>query len=665
MEKRSSIRRELIKNFTIGIGGAFIIIFIATFFVVRSDVKNLKENSINRLVLDASKSVAKEIDRMFATAYTIAADKDVYTTETTFEQKKDILIAYAEARGINSIGYITKEGYLTSTDGFENDISDRDYFKNMMKGGNYISNPSFNTATNKQIIFIGVPLYEDGNIVGAMTCTFDSEYMSEFIENLTYMDTGEAYMLSNKGTVIASMNMDDVTNKYNIIEAAEEDASLKDAAEVHKQIIAGESGMVELDGNYLFYDKVPIDENWTIVFKLPVTVFNSEIMSIVYMFTAFAVFAVIIVIAISIMIGTKLGRRLKKMRDHLGTIASGDFRIQIEENELKSKDEIGQIYESLKSTIEAIGDTINSMKNITENLSDEIETLDHTSQNLESGTQTVSNSVNEIQVGNTEQANEIENINLEMEKFNQNVEKVNDNITSVVQITSSATDKLHLGNQDMLKLQKSFKEFIKNFEQFRSIIENMNGSMASISIITSTISEIAEQTNLLSLNASIEAARAGEVGRGFAVVAQEIAKLAEQCSDSVNEISNVVGNIQNSGQQLSNSTNIMNDQIKEQDEIIIETMNSFEQLSADMKEMFPQIENISVVSNENLSACKVIGDSIQSANAISEELVATTTEVNNTSMQFADSSKEVSGAAKAILDLSHQLSVLSSNFKIK
>ena len=103
-----------------------------------------------------------------------------------------------------------------------------------------------------------------------------------------------------------------------------------------------------------------------------------------------------------------------------------------------------------------------------------------------------------------------------------------------------------------MEVQNDYVE--KNVNLSYEKIKTLETHSSKISDIVGTINSISEETELLSLNASIEAARAGEHGKGFAVVAESIGKLAaestiatanvetiieELCSDIGDTVSNI------------------------------------------------------------------------------------------------------------------------------
>ncbi|WP_330999395.1 PAS domain S-box protein [Sphingomonas sp. IC-56] len=92
----------------------------------------------------------------------------------------------------------------------------------------------------------------------------------------------------------------------------------------------------------------------------------------------------------------------------------------------------------------------------------------------------------------------------------------------IVKIASDVTAQVELEEE----LQSRLAESEQLQQELEGRREALQGTMAELETIVTTIGSIAAQTNLLALNATIEAARAGEAGRGFAVVASEVKKLA-------------------------------------------------------------------------------------------------------------------------------------------
>jgi hypothetical protein len=91
---------------------------------------------------------------------------------------------------------------------------------------------------------------------------------------------------------------------------------------------------------------------------------------------------------------------------------------------------------------------------------------------------------------------------------------------------AASTEELSSSAQDLANLMESLYTSQKEMSKQVNKTEN----------ILSFINSIARSSMILGLNAGIEAARAGEHSRGFGVVAQEIRKLAENSTKSVDEI---------------------------------------------------------------------------------------------------------------------------------
>jgi uncharacterized phage infection (PIP) family protein YhgE len=77
--------------------------------------------------------------------------------------------------------------------------------------------------------------------------------------------------------------------------------------------------------------------------------------------------------------------------------------------------------------------------------------------------------------------------------------------------------------------------------------------------ILDSITRIAKRSKIIGLNSAIEASRVGEQGRGFAVVAEEIKTLADDSSQSIQNIEKILSGIQRRSDKFSETTSTVHD----------------------------------------------------------------------------------------------------------
>ena len=149
------------------------------------------------------------------------------------------------------------------------------------------------------------------------------------------------------------------------------------------------------------------------------------------------------------------------------------------------------------------------------------------------------------------------------------------------------------------EISASTEELAASSEGFINYIENLSKAQNSMleqvehtTKILEMINGIAKNTRILGFNAGIEAARSGEYGKGFSVVAKEITKLADESSNSVYEIRELI--------------NILREKVDDVATIIEDTYELSKDQSNTTEEISKAIQQLASVAEDLEEMSKVI-----------------------------------------------------------
>lgn len=168
---------------------------------------------------------------------------------------------------------------------------------------------------------------------------------------------------------------------------------------------------------------------------------------------------------------------------------------------------------------------------------------------------------------------------------------------------------------------------------------------------------------MLALNATIEAARAGEAGRGFAVVADNISNLSEQSNESAAAIRDIAAEILRNSSASVELADKIKHTIEDEQNVIKETQERFDQLNEAINESVAEIGVISEKTTDLNSIKEVLISHITDLSAISEENAANNEEVNASVENIAQSMNDIVERMANMNKLSHNLEDSVSHFK--
>lgn len=356
--------------------------------------------------------------------------------------------------------------------------------------------------------------------------------------------------------------------------------------------------------------------------------------------------AIFAVIAIAMVLSTKIGRKIAKrisvplgnLGERLKTFAAGDLAspfplIETGDEVEHMGNDAKEMADNLDIIIYDIGEVLGEMANgnytvrskVAERYTGDFQKLYESMRGLrDQMTETllsIGDASNQVFAGSDELATASQCL---AEGATDQAHSVSELHASISEITEAMEKSAQSADHAYTKAKQYADEADNSRQEMNTLItamERINDASTKIGDIISEIESIADQTNLLSLNASIEAARAGEAGRGFAVVAAQIRELADQSAKAAVDTRDL---IEASIHEVSIGNNVAD-----------HTSSAIESVVNGIKEMADFSKNLKVMMEKQAEAMRQAEIGVNQISGVVQSNAATAQEASATSEELS------------------------------
>ena len=537
----------------------------------------------------------------------------------------------------------------------ENNATDSTWYKEGLTRVNMAVGTAYKNADGENVISASGILNDGSDDVRVISADMSLDRIAVIVNSFIEMDGAEALLVDkNSGMILA--NRDSALISKTLGESGQSALYRK----IAKKISQKNYDLTTLDGNMTVFDEVN-GTDWILVSYIPKSVVLSELSNLRNIMLIISLICILILCVLIERMTHVVISPVKKMTKVITAMAGGDFTVSMK---VKGKDEIAVMGRSVEQFIETMKQMIKKIEEVSGKLKEQADASKNVSGEMNEAAGIQSQSMGEMN-------STVDQLSISVNEIAQNATQ----LAGVVADTKSDSDTVEnrmketvevseKGREDMERVGEALGNIEVSIHNLETAVNKVGTASGEIVQIINLIGEIADETNLLSLNASIEAARAGEAGKGFAVVASEIGKLAQNSTESVANITNLIAEInrlvEDAVRQAGNSAG----DISESAQLIQTAVDTFDTIFKNIQDTSHLIDNVVAEINKVDEVASNVAAISEEQAASSDEILATSESMLNQAENISKNSQQVEEESDKLANSADHLADQIKQFKI-
>lgn len=438
----------------------------------------------------------------------------------------------------------------------------------------------------------------------------------------------------------------------------------EDYQKIIADVMAGNSGSQKMkndgDSYFVSYASIPLkgeSDSWSVITLHK----ESSAMAVVYRIIVMAVLiAGLIIIAAAFVIALlarKLTNPVVSITELIKNASDGDFTVRAPED---SQNEIGTLSKSLNKMTSKISVILSRLTSMT----GEVVQSSGNLKDIKADADSISRAVREISDGTETQNEEINQVFTKAEALDENFGQLQEKNSLLLQ---DAENTMRSGENGMLgvsELKAQNESASEGMAVAFEKIQLLEAHSQKISGILNTINEISSQTGLLALNASIEAARAGEQGKGFAVVAESIGKLATDSTAATADIEKIIEDLCRDISDTVVNIDAIRTNIEGQTDVVVQVQDTFTDFRSLAEKTKESVSDIEQLVGEMQESNHYVVQAVERIRDISTNTAELTDKVAGSLEEQLNGIRNVSDRIDALSSVSTEMEQEMTKFKL-